>query len=107
MRRMQKLMWIAWPAFLMAGVLEMLVFAMVDPQDLQWFGQPIRLSRQGVYTIAFFVFWGVTMFSSALTTLLAMSPFELNECPLEPGERPSGCPKRDDCCTAEAGQGAA
>ena len=27
----QRLMWIAWPAFLMAGVLEMLVFAMVDP----------------------------------------------------------------------------
>ena len=26
----QRLMWIAWPAFLMAGVLEMLVFAMVD-----------------------------------------------------------------------------
>ena len=29
----QRLMWIAWPAFLMAGVLEVLVFAFVDPQD--------------------------------------------------------------------------
>ena len=26
----QRLMWIAWPAFLVAGVIEMLVFAMVD-----------------------------------------------------------------------------
>ncbi len=75
---LQKLMWIAWPAFLVAGLLEMLVFAMVDPQDLHWFGQPVTLSRQGVYTIAFFIFWGVTMLSSALTTLLALSPFELN-----------------------------
>lgn len=105
--KMQKLMWIAWPAFLVAGVLEMLVFAMVDPQDLHWFGQPLELPRQGVYTIAFFVFWAMTMLSSALTTLLAMSPFELNQCPLEPAERPPGCPKQDDCCGAGAGQGAA
>lgn len=27
----QRLMWIAWPAFLVAAVLEMVVFAFVDP----------------------------------------------------------------------------
>jgi hypothetical protein len=96
---MQKWMWIAWPAFLVAGVLEMLVFAMVDPQDLQWFGQPVELSRQGVYTVAFFVFWAITMLSGALTTLLAVSPFELNSCPLPAAERPDGCPKQEDCCS--------
>lgn len=94
----RKLMWIAWPAFLVAGVLEMLVFAMVDPQDLHWFGQPVALSRQGIYTLAFFVFWGITMLSSALTTLLALSPFELNQCPLPGNERPEGCPKQEGCC---------
>ena len=71
-------MWIAWPAFLLAGVIEMLVFAMVDPQNLHWFGQPLALSREAVYTLAFFVFWILTMTSSALTTLLSMSPFEVN-----------------------------
>lgn len=91
----QRLMWIAWPAFLMAGVLEVLVFGMVDPQDLQWFGHPLELSRQGVYSLAFFVFWGITLFSSGLTTLLAMSPFEVNRCPLPVGERPDGCPKQE------------
>ena len=89
----QRLIWIAWPAFLMAGVLEMLVFALVDPHDLHWFGQPLALSREGVYTLAFFAFWAVTMASSALTTLLAMSPFELNRCPVPPGERPDDCRK--------------
>ena len=74
----QRLMWIAWPAFLLAGVIEMLVFAMVDPQNLHWFGQPLALSREAVYTLAFFVFWILTMTSSALTTLLSMSPFEVN-----------------------------
>lgn len=95
---MQKMMWIAWPAFLVAGVLEMLVFAMVDPQDLHWFGQPVTLSRQGVYTLAFFVFWVMAMLSSGLTALLAMSPFEVNQCPLPGDERPEGCPKQEGCC---------
>lgn len=74
----KRLMWIAWPAFLVAGLIEMLVFAMVDPQDLHWFGHPLALSREGVYTLAFFAFWILTMLSSALTALLAMSPFEVN-----------------------------
>lgn len=87
----QRWMWIAWPAFLVAGVLEMIVFAMVDPSDLHWFGQPLNLSRQAVYTLAFFVFWGVTMASSALTTLLALSPFEENRCPVPVEERPGDC----------------
>lgn len=88
----KRLMWIAWPAFLMAGVLEMLVFAVVDPQDLHWFGHPLGLSRQGVYTVAFFVFWAVAMVSGGLTTLLAMSSLELNHSSVYPG----GQQKRDD-----------
>ena len=71
-------MWIAWPAFLMAGVIEMLIFAVVDPDSLHWFGQPLQLSREGMYTIAFFVFWGIIMISSALTTVLSLSASEVN-----------------------------
>ncbi len=95
----QRLMWIAWPAFLMAGVLEMLVFAMVDPQDLHWFGQPLALSRQGVYTLSFFVFWAINMATSALTTLLSMSPFEVNRWPVPAGERPDDCRKTSSSCS--------
>ena len=62
----KRLMVIAWPAFLVAAVLEMVVFALVDPGDLHWFGAPLALSREAVYTLAFFVFWGLTMASSAL-----------------------------------------
>ncbi|MCW7537781.1 hypothetical protein OOT46_07945 [Aquabacterium sp. A7-Y] len=89
-----RLMWIAWPAFLVAGVLEMLVFAVVDPQDLHGFAQgPLELSPGAVYTLAFFVFWGAAMLSSALTCLLAMSPFEVNRCPLPVDGRPAACPR--------------
>jgi hypothetical protein len=93
----QRMMWIAWPAFLVAGVLEMLVFAMVDPADLHWFGQPLDMSRQAIYTLGFFAFWLMTMASSALTTLLSMSPFEVNRCPLPADGRPEGCPKQGGC----------
>ena len=92
----QRLMWIAWPAFLMACGIEMLVFAVVDPEDLQWFGQPLALSRQGVYTLAFFLFWILTMASGALTTLLSISPFEVNRCPVPNSQRPEDC-RKDSC----------
>ncbi|HEX9718773.1 MAG TPA: hypothetical protein VGA59_03510 [Ramlibacter sp.] len=89
-----KLMWVAWPAFLSACALELVVFAMVDPQDLQWFGQPVALSRQGVYTVSFFVFWAISGLSNALTALLGTPPAVVNGCPIAPGERPDGCPQQ-------------
>lgn len=96
--RLQRWMWIAWPAFLVAGVLEMVVFAMVDPEDLHRIGGgDLGLSRQAIYTIAFFVFWGMTMASSALTTLLAMSPFEVNRCPVPDDQRPADCAREGNC----------
>ncbi len=91
----QRLMWILWPAFLMAGVMEMVVFAVVDPHDLSWFGQPLEWSREFIYTVAFFVFWATFIVSSSLTTLLSMSPFEVNRCPLPDKKRTPGCPKQD------------
>lgn len=74
----QRLMWVLWPAFLAAGVLEVLVFALVDPQELHWDGQPLMWSRAAVYTVAFFVFWGVAIVSSGLTALLALPADEIN-----------------------------
>lgn len=69
--KVRSLLMIMWPAFLAAGLLTMLVFAMVDPQDLHWFGHPLALSRAGVYTLAFFAFWAIVMVASGMTALLA------------------------------------
>ncbi|TSE19003.1 hypothetical protein Talka_01767 [Tepidimonas alkaliphilus] len=95
MTRVQQILWIAWPAFLMAALIEMVVFAFVDPHELHWAGESLGWSRQAVYTLAFFVFWGLTMASSALTTLLSKSPWEINRCPLPEQQRPSACPRSD------------
>jgi hypothetical protein len=78
----QKLMWIAWPSFLMAGVLELLVFGLVDPQDMHWFGHSFEISRQAVYTLGFFVFWFVISIAGALTIFLSLPANEVNQSPL-------------------------
>ena len=61
---------ILWPSFVMAGVLEALVFAVVDPADvrLEHFG--VASSPQGIYTLAFLLFWGLLSTSGAISTLL-------------------------------------
>ncbi|OYV01128.1 MAG: hypothetical protein CFE45_06220 [Burkholderiales bacterium PBB5] len=74
---------VLWPAFLMAGVLEMLVFSVVDPDNLHWFGgAPVELSPTAVYSLAFFVFWTVITTAGALTQLLEMSADEVNQGPV-------------------------
>jgi hypothetical protein len=61
---------ILWPSFLMAGVLEGLVFSIVDPRDYHFVHPALALSPQGVYTLGFLLFWGVTASASAMTALL-------------------------------------
>ena len=92
----QRLMWILWPGFLMAIPTVGIVFTLVDPADLQAFGQPLGLSRLGAYSLGFLLFWALGSGCSALTCLLQRSPFEINRCPLPAAGRPEGCPKREE-----------
>ena len=66
----RRVMWIVWPAFLVAGVAELVFFSVFDPFDLHFFGAPLEMSRQAIYTMGFFGFWGLGIASSALTLLL-------------------------------------
>jgi len=65
------LMVVAWPAFLAACILEALVFALIDPLELTWGQAHLGWSRQTVYTLAFFVFWGVVAMAASVTVMLA------------------------------------
>lgn len=89
-----RVVWVLWPAFLVAAVAELLFFAVFDPADLHLFGTPVDLDRLPVYTLGFFFFWATTSVASALTVFLQRSPFEVNRCPLNADNRPPGCPKR-------------
>lgn len=64
---------ILWPAFLMAGVTESLVFAVLDPGELRWFGGEVfDWSRPAVYTVSFLIFWALITTAGAITTLLVV-----------------------------------
>lgn len=64
-------MLVVWPGFLAACALEVLVFSVVDPHDLHWFGRSFALSRHAVYSGAFLIFWLVSAGASLLTVVLS------------------------------------
>ena len=70
---------VVWPAFLVAGVLEIAVFAFVDPASLHTLGgAALEISATAVYSIAFFVFWAATAAACALTLLLQRAADDVN-----------------------------
>jgi hypothetical protein len=86
---MKQLMNILWPSFLAAGVAEVVLFTFVDPADFE-------ASRIAVYSLGFFALWLLGASSSALTCFFQRSAAEVNRCPLQPLDRPVGCPKREE-----------
>lgn len=80
-------MWIIWPAFLMAGLAEIVFFSIFDPFELHFFGAPLDWSRQAIYTLGFFGFWALGIASSALTLYLERSPRQTNAVPPRDVER--------------------
>lgn len=70
--KVERVLLVLWPAFVMAGVLEALVFVVVDPESLTWFGgPPVELSRQAVYTVSFLIFWAVISAAGGVSAMLA------------------------------------
>jgi len=62
--------WILWPSFLIACIAEGLFFTFISPEDIVVFGRPVEASQQAIYTIGFFMLWGLCALSSALTFLV-------------------------------------
>ena len=60
-------MWVLWPSFLAAGLAEMAVFSIIDPDELVVFGQTVHASREAIYTIGFFLLWAICAVSSMIT----------------------------------------
>jgi hypothetical protein len=76
---------ILWPAFLSAGVLDALVFAVLDPHDLRWFGGAhVGWTPVAVYSVTFLIFWSGIAASAAMTALLSLSDAEVNALGADP-----------------------
>jgi hypothetical protein len=83
----QRFLRILWPAFLMSGALEGMVFAVVDPHQMRWFGGPlIGWEPLTIYSLTFLIFWSVIATSGALTTLLTLTAEEVNALGEDPTE---------------------
>ena len=68
----ERLMVVGWSSFLMACVLEALVFSMVDPASVHLIGDDgDGWSSRAIYTLAFFSFWVLAALASGLTVYLA------------------------------------
>jgi hypothetical protein len=67
-----RILTILWPSFLMAGVLDGIVFSLIDPADGRLLRVESDISPQGIYTIAFLAFWCVIACASGMTALLVV-----------------------------------
>jgi len=83
------LLCVLWPAFLTAGVLDAMVFAVLDPRELRWFGgAAIGWTPVAVHSVTFLIFWAAISAAAAMTALLSLSDAEVNAFGNEPEAQP-------------------
>jgi hypothetical protein len=75
----KRLIWILWPSFIVGGIAESVFFTLIDPQELYLFGEPVHWSKTAVYSVGFFMFWGIAAASSAFTCFLQRSARDINK----------------------------
>jgi hypothetical protein len=63
----QRIIAVLWPSFLTSGIATGLFFTAFDPHDLIMLTGHLDISRMGVYSIGFFMFWLLTSGTCALT----------------------------------------
>ncbi len=65
--KIQQLVSVFWPSFLLSGVATIVCFTVFDPQEIGACLGVLEVDRLGAYTVGFFLFWLLTLASSALT----------------------------------------
>ena len=64
---MKHVIWVLWPAFIAAGIAEVVFFTVIDPQHLYLLGKPVGLPPLASYSIGFLLFWLICSGSSLMT----------------------------------------
>jgi hypothetical protein len=73
---MRKCIAILWPAFILASLMELVVWGFIDPSELRWGLEGLGYTRQAIYTASFFVFWAMSAAACALAVALTVEPPE-------------------------------
>jgi hypothetical protein len=63
----QRIIAVFWPSFIMSGIATGLFFTAFDPLELVSLTGHLDISRMGIYSIGFFLFWILTALSCTLT----------------------------------------
>jgi hypothetical protein len=71
--KQQKCIAILWPSFMVAILATGLFFSAFDPDELYPFGERTEISRIGIYTIGFLLFWLISAISGVGTLYFAMT----------------------------------
>ena len=64
---MERAIQILWPSFIVAGAMDVLLFAFYDPMQVIYQGAALFDSRLAAYSATFFIFWLFGASSSILT----------------------------------------
>lgn len=64
---MERTIQILWPSFIVAGIMDILMFAFFDPMEIMYQGAPLFDTRLAAYSSIFFIFWLFGASSSILT----------------------------------------
>lgn len=66
-------------SFFTAAAGEVFFFTFIDPKLLYLFGEPVEWSPVVVYSLGFFMFWGLTGVTAALVALMLKPGEEVNQ----------------------------
>lgn len=61
---------VLWPAFVGAALGDGILFTLIDPAGLEWFGSHENMSREGAYTVGFLLLWFLIAGSSFVSIWL-------------------------------------
>ena len=64
---MKHVIWVLWPAFIAAGIAEVVFFTVIDPKQLFLLGKPVELPDMATYSIGFLMFWIICAGSSLMS----------------------------------------
>jgi hypothetical protein len=70
-----------WLSFFTAIVGETAFFTLIDPKQLYLFGDLVLWNSRVVYSVGFFMFWGLTALTAALVGLMLKSGADVNQEP--------------------------
>lgn len=77
--RIQRVISVLWPAFLVAGVATIVFFTVFDPQLMLQCGGFEGISRLGAYSVGFFLFWLITSASCLLSLYFGLPCSTVNK----------------------------